>query len=122
MGGGKKKKPTDTATAPVASTVPPVLMQNYPAFQPGQAGLLANQMSAGFGGSPISNAGLLSGLYHDVQMPVINRPDQIVAYLKKLGIKPATSTGITPPVAAKPATKIETPAKRDERQPVIGRR
>ena len=89
-GGNDTKKPT---TITPAAT--PVAMQNFPAFMPGQQGLLAEQMSAGFGAPVSENMGLLSNLYKPVNMPIISRPDQIAQYLTQIGLTPATSGSTT---------------------------
>lgn len=92
MGGGSKKQ---TATTPAAPAAPAVQMQNFPAFMPGQQGLLAEQMSAGFGAPVSENMGLLSNLYKPVQMPIISRPDQIAQYMTQIGLKPVTAEADT---------------------------
>lgn len=88
MSGGSKK-PATTAT-PATPAATPVQMQNYPAFMPGQQGLLAEQMSAGYGAPVSENMGLLANLYKPVNMPIITRPDQIETYLKSLNLAPVT--------------------------------
>lgn len=92
MGGGSKKQ---TATTPATPAAPAVQMQNFPAFMPGQQGLLAEQMSAGFGAPVSENMGLLSNLYKPVQMPIISRPDQIAQYMTQIGLKPVTAEADT---------------------------
>ena len=89
MGGGNKTKAT--TTTPAAPAAPAVQMQSFPAFMPGQQGLLAEQMSAGFGAPVSENMGLLSNLYKPVNMPMISRPDQIAQYLAQIGLKPVTT-------------------------------
>ena len=98
MGGGSKNKATTTPAAPAA---PAVAMQNFPAFMPGQQGLLAEQMSAGFGAPVSENMGLLSNLYKPVNMPMISRPDQIAQYMTQIGLKPVTAEADTKKKGAK---------------------
>ena len=59
-----------------------VPMQTFPAFQPRQQGLLAEQMQAGYGGLLSDYQG--QGGYQDMQVPVINRPSDIELYLAAL--------------------------------------
>lgn len=99
MGGGSNKN--KTATTPAAPAAPAVQMQNFPAFMPGQQGLLAEQMSAGFGAPVSENMGLLSNLYKPVQMPIISRPDQIAQYMTQIGMKPVTAEADTKKKGAK---------------------
>ena len=98
MGGGSKDKKAATTATPAAT---PVAMQNFPAFMPGQQGLLAEQMSAGFGAPVSENMGLLSNLYKPVQMPMISRPDQIAQYMTQIGLKPVTAEADTKKKGAK---------------------
>lgn len=103
MGGGNKNKAATTTTATPAA--PAVQMQNFPAFMPGQQGLLAEQMSAGFGAPVSENMGLLSNLYKPVNMPIISRPDQIAQYLTQIGMKPITTDAKATTFAADEAAK-----------------
>ena len=102
MGGGNKDKKAATTATPAAT---PVAMQNFPAFMPGQQGLLAEQMSAGFGAPVSENMGLLSNLYKPVNMPIISRPDQIAQYLTQIGMKPVTTDAKATTFAADEAAK-----------------
>lgn len=102
MGGGNKQAAAAATTATPAAT--PIQMQNYPAFMPGQQGLLAEQMSAGYGAPVSENMGLLSNLYKPVNMPVISRPDQIAQYLTQIGLKPVTAADATKTDEKKSAT------------------
>ena len=99
MGGGNKNKTATATTATPAAT--PIAMQNFPAFMPGQQGLLAEQMSAGFGAPVSENMGLLSSLYKPVNMPIISRPDQIAQYMTQIGLKPVTAEADTKKKGAK---------------------
>ena len=104
MSGGKNTKttatPTNTAPAPQN-----VAMQQYPAFQPGQLGLLADQMTQGFGGAQAENMGILSNLYKPVSMPLISKPSDIEAYLKQIGVKAPAAKESEP---AKPTAWVNT--------------
>jgi len=87
MGGNSGNQPLQTQTAEaVPSGIPasdPLQMQTFPAFSPGQQGLLAQQMQQGFGGSPQDYINAMS-FYRDTQTPVINRPSDIDAYIAQL--------------------------------------
>jgi hypothetical protein len=102
MGGSSKNQPLQTQTAEAApSGIPsgPVQMQTFPAFSPGQQGLLAQQMQEGFGGSPQDYINAMS-FYRDTQVPVINRPADIEAYIAQLK---ASGQLAAPPSVAAPA-------------------
>jgi len=83
-GGSSTKKPT-TAT-PATPAAQPINMQQFPAFMPGQQGLLAEQMSAGYGAPVSENMGLLANLFKGISLPQITRPDQIAQYAKQIGV------------------------------------
>jgi len=103
MGGSSKNQPLQTQTAEaVPSGIPsgPVQMQTFPAFSPGQQGLLAQQMQEGFGGSPQDYINAMS-FYRDTQTPVINRPSDIEAYIAQLK---ASGQLAAPPSAAQAAS------------------
>lgn len=103
-GGGSTTQTTakPTNTAPAAANV---AMQQYPAFQPGQLGLLADQMTQGFGGTQAENMGILSNLYKPVSMPIISKPSDIAAYLKQAGVTSPTATNSTGTDQSKMKTK-----------------
>ena len=91
-GGGNSRTPTPSTT-PAPATRAPVPTQTFESFVPEQqGGLLAQQMAMGGYGDANTNAGLLNGLYRDVTMPVISRPDQIAQWLTQAGISPASGT------------------------------
>lgn len=91
---GSKNKDAAKTTTPTTAQ-PVIATQNFPAFMPGQQGLLADQLTAGGFGTVPQNMGLLSGLYHDQTMPMISRPDQIAQYLTQIGLKPVTAADAT---------------------------
>ena len=100
--GKNNPKPKDAAAATPAVTPSPLQMQSFPAFQPGMQGLLANQLANGFGGgrgAAAANMASLSNLYRPVEMPIIQRPDQIAEYLKRIGVKPITAATLPKPKA-----------------------
>jgi len=84
-GGDNKTKKAATAT-PATPAAQPINMQQFPAFMPGQQGLLAEQMSAGYGAPVSENMGLLANLFKGISLPQITRPDQIAQYAKQIGV------------------------------------
>lgn len=92
MSGGKKDDGSNSAAASPSANVQSMTV---PAYFPGQQGLLASQMNAGFGGAPgtgiLDMAAYLAGLYQPMVVPMIQSGAD-VAWLQKNGVAKGTST------------------------------
>lgn len=86
-GGGSKNETAAVATAPAAA---PVQMIDYQAYMPGQQSMLASQLAAGFGGTPASYQTGILAQNQPMTIPLIGRPSDLDAYMKKIGVTPAT--------------------------------
>lgn len=98
MSGGKKD---ETGNSAAASPSANVQSMTVPAYFPGQQGLLASQMNAGFGGAPgtgiLDMASYLAGLYQPMVVPMIQSGAD-VAWLQKNGVgKGSSSSSSTTP-------------------------
>lgn len=101
--GGSSAAPVPAAPPPPPQPVVPV--NTYQAYQPNQNGLLAEQMQAGYGGllADYQNPG---GIYQDMRVPVINRPEDIQQYLTAIENekkRAAMASGAAPAPAPAPA-------------------
>ena len=95
MSGGKKDDGSNSAAASPSANVQSMTV---PAYFPGQQGLLASQMNAGFGGAPgtgiLDMAAYLAGLYQPMVVPMIQSGAD-VAWLQKNGVAKGTSGSST---------------------------
>lgn len=97
-GGGGNPIPAAAAATPAVAQIPVDTIQP---FFPGQQGLLAEQMAAGYGGGLLDFQNAQS-LYRPMTVPQINRPGDVTAYLQNIGLTPAAggSAATTAPVPA----------------------
>jgi hypothetical protein len=89
-GGGGGAAP---APAPVVPATPQIPVADFEAFSPGQQGLLAEQMQAGYGGVLSDYTGQMDH-YRDMRVPLLNSPGDIPNYLKNVGLE--VTAGGTP--------------------------
>ena len=99
-GGNKSTQAVADATAK-ATPAQAVQMLNMPAYMPGQQEALAQQLAAGFGGTPASyQTGILS-MNKPVSVPVIGNPSMLDAYMQQAGITSSASGDATSSTDAK---------------------
>jgi hypothetical protein len=79
--------------APAEPATPQVPTTTFEAFSPGQQGLLAEQMQAGYGGVLSDYTGQMDH-YRDMKVPLLNSPGDIPNYLKNVGLE--VTAGGTP--------------------------
>jgi hypothetical protein len=96
MGGGSNATAATAAPAPPPQPVLPIT--NYSAFSPGQQGLLAQQMQAGFGGSLLDQTNSMDH-YQNMMVPRINAPGDIANYMNQVDL-PVTEGGTPANTAA----------------------
>lgn len=94
MGDSKNTPSKSTATQTATPEEQALTMRAIPAFMPGQQGLLTQQLAAGGYGTQPEWAGILSGMYSDMNVPVINGAQDIAA-LKKMN-EAAAKAGVLP--------------------------
>lgn len=82
-GGGGGAPAVEAAPAPPPTPVVPVTQ--FDAFTPGQQGLLAAQMQAGYGGILGDYTGGMDH-YRDMRTPVFNSPGDVPNYLQNVGL------------------------------------
>lgn len=86
------------SSAQAETGVQPSTLQNVnvPAFMPGQQGLLAQQLNAGFGNGQasgiLSMQDYLNGMYKPMTVPLIQNAADMAALKAKLDKKTTTST------------------------------
>tara|TARA_R110002110_G_scaffold37601_3_gene124032 strand:- start:1777 stop:2214 length:438 start_codon:yes stop_codon:yes gene_type:complete len=95
--GGSNGTPAIEAEQQQAPAQPQIPVANYQAFSPGQQGLLAQQMQAGYGGSLLDHQNAM-GFYRDMQVPLLRSPGDVPNYMGNAGLPVAE--GGTPANAA----------------------
>lgn len=91
--GGGAPQPTQLTTPAQPAPAGQVNMANFQPFFPGQQEMLAQQMAQGFGGSPQAYVEYMNGYHRPMQVPILNRPSDVEAYLAQLAAtSPSSST------------------------------
>lgn len=108
MGGGE----TRPAKKAEPKAVDQLAYMDMPAFMPGQQGLLADQLAAGYGQDAEAFQGLLSNLYQPMQLPIVANAADMEILAKQKPIPTAKRLGLTPEeiaaaTAATPASKTQ---------------